>query len=283
MKKYITTTITILLTLLLSVAAPSIAFAESDIKQATEPVQKSVNTLVTILDDDTLSAVEKETQELAARKQVLKDALTLSIAETKELLANLKGLPAFEKESKESGMQSAFIGALQSYASYYEQQLKKVDDLGSTDEVKSLAQEIKTYRETIHNPNVQQVVDFVLLFHNRDIITIAATRHGKIVSDIRKLENKGLIDEGMFDRSLTEADTYIDEADDLNKSAKEMMFSIKEEQPIDTTALEENVIEEAKEEPTVRDTILKSFDDIKSAYAIFLTISREVRSILGLD
>lgn len=299
MKYTIPTMCTILLlTLTVGIATP--VLAETEIRAAT-PIETSLDALITIRDNDKLPAAEKEEQELIARRQVLQEALTLSIDEANSLLDSLKQLTEFAKESPENGMRNAFMNILQSYIAYYEQQLGKVDDLATIADVKALAQEIKTYRETVYNPNVQHIVDFILLFHNESIIEIAKVRSGKIVSDIRKLERKSFIEYGLFDESLQTANSLIEEAESLHKQAKDIMFTdpetIKEKNTSDiieqtpTTIKTENNAKndgtndtiDIQQEPKVRDIILKSFDNIKSTYSVFLTISKNVRSILGIE
>jgi hypothetical protein len=258
---------------------PAPALAESEMRQAVQPVEKSLNTLVTIRDNDSLSASEKAEQELAARKEVLKGALTLSIEETKNLADRLKLLPEFGAETKEKGMQNAFAGALQSYAVYYEKQLTKVNDLDSDAAVKALAQEIKTYRETIHNPNIQNIVDFVLLFQNDSVITTAKTRHTKIVSDMRKLEKRGFIKAGVFDEPLGNAASLISKAETLNLQAKDVMFA----EPKEKEGEDEETPIEKEKAPSARELLVASFDNVRDAYTIFLSVSKDVRSLLGIE
>ncbi|MFH1188589.1 MAG: hypothetical protein V1652_01960 [bacterium] len=296
--RYKISTICIMFLLMMTVWAPMPVFADSEIKTAVTPVETSLNTLITIRDNDKLPAKEKEEQELVARKEVLKEALTLSIDETNNLLDSLNKLSEFKKDSQESGMRNAFTGMLQSYIAYYEQQLEKADKLATIADIKTLAQEIKTYRETIHNPNVQHIVDFILLSRDESIIEIAKVRFGKIVSDIRKLERNSFIEYGTFDESLNTANAFIIKAESLHKQAKDILFAepsaitstattIKlEQQTIATTSEGNDVIaidSETPEEISVRDIIMTSFDNIKSAYSIFITISKNARSLLGIE
>jgi hypothetical protein len=309
MKKTIFYTI-ILSSLVGTVAAAPLVHAETTTQENTRTVEQSISNLLTIRDNDTLSETERATEELKARKQVLRDALELSMQETTDLIASLENIEGLDPEGKKEGMRNAFIGALRSYGTYYTQQMEKIDSLETAAEVKALAQEIKTYRDTIHNPNVQHIVDFVLLFRNESVIGIAQNRLEKIVSDIHKLERKGFIENGIFSESLSEAQALIRESVALHESAKEMMFTspTKEEAPqeeintdqtteenIDTPsdteteedaateAADEVAVEEVIVEPTARDVILQSFDKIREAYAVFLNISKEVRAMLGLE
>jgi len=251
---------------------PHAALAAND--EAIQPVEKSLETLVTIRDDDSLPQAEKEQKELEARKAVLKEALSLSLQETKDLITRLEEL-SFAADSKEAGMKDAFIGALRSYAAYYEQQISKVDSAASSSEVKAMAQEVRSYRETIHNPNIQRIVDFVLVFRNESILSVARTRHTKISGDIKKLEKRGFIDQGAFDEKLAEARLDIDEAAALYTNARQLVLA-------DQTGSETEG-EEGEKKATARETIGASFDKIKGAYTIFLGISKDVRAILGLE
>lgn len=239
-----------------------------------EPVEKSLETLVTIRDDDTLPEAEKAQKELDARKAVLKEALALSLQETKDLIAGLEAL-SFIKDSKEAGMQDAFEGALHSYAAYYEQEIAKAEDIASIADVKALAQDIKAYRETIHNPNVQRIVDFLLLSRNENILSVARSRHTKITADIRKLEKKGFIEAGSFDNNLTEARLDLDDAAALYTNARKLVLAVETAEKTDGVSVEKA--------PTAREEIGASFDKIKSAYNIFLDISKNVRATLGIE
>jgi Holliday junction resolvase len=270
-----------ILLLLLSVQAPLVLAAE--ISPATTSVKESVNELLTVRDDDTLTAEEKIEKELDARKNVVGEVLSLSITEVTNLEKDLKSL-TFTKGSREESMRDAFIVALASYKTYFNQEKSTLEDVISIDEAKALAQEIKTYRDEIYNKQTQIIVEFVLLFRNEQALATTQSRYDKIVADVAKLEKKGYISNGKFVEPLKQVETLIKDAKTMTAQARTIILATDEEKSATAKAAAKKATESeiVKDAPTSRALLVKSFENVKDSYVLFIQISKDVRGMLGI-
>lgn len=271
------------LLILLSIQAPHAIAAE--ISPATASVKESVNELVTVRDNDMLTTEEKAQQELDARKKVIGEVLSLSITEVKNLEKDLKSL-SLKKDSREEGMRTAFMTAFSAYTAYFNQEKTKNDSITTIAESKALAQEIKTYREEIYNKQTQIIVEFVLLFRSEQALATTQARYEKIAADIANLEKKGYISEGKFVEPLKQAEKLIKDAIALTAQAKQIILASKEDTDEsasdETSTSETSTVALKAETPTARALIVKSFENIKDSYLIFLQIGTDVRTMLGI-
>lgn len=269
----------------LGTLTPALAITEAS-KPSTN-IDKSVLELGTAKDDDELSPEERLGKQIDARIKIITEVISLSIKEIGGLRDKLNQLPKFAHKSKEKEMQEDFLANLDAHEDYFNNQSKKLDDLKDeadqnklNDGLRDLAKELKDYRDNTYNPAIQKIVDFVLLWADENAVHTAKTRLNKVISDIKKLEKFGLIDKGTFRVQLDKASRLIASASDLQAQAKGLILN-----PPDET-VEEGDKEAAKEKlakPKPRELIEKSFNQIKSAYDIFLKISKEVRKTLGID
>lgn len=270
--------ISIIIFATLIVTQPALA-ADAAKPAETKPVENSVNELLTVRDDTSLSDTEKLTKELELRKKILSEVLSLSLDEVTKLTAKVGSLPEFSKDSREKTLQEEFKTALEGYTAYYTKQSKKLSELLTIDEVKSLAQEIKDYRDNTYNPQVQQIVNFVLIFYNEDILKLATTRLDKITADIKKLEKLGYIKSGAFASELKLAAETLNASRALLEEAKGVVLAppASEEPALETAEVAE---EQTPVEPNK--LIEDSLNKVKSAYDIFLQVSKSLRKILGI-
>ena len=258
--------------------------AETTKPDTVNPVETSVNELLTVRDDTSLSEEDKLLKEFELRKKILSEVLTLSIDEVAKLTAKVDALPEFAENSREKELQNEFKAVLETYTAYYTEQFKKLAELTKIDETKSLAQEIKDYRDNIYNPQIQKIVNFVLLFYNDDVLKIANTRLDKISADIKKLEKLGYIKAGIFASELKLAAETLSAARALLEEAKSAVLTTPK--PEEETALETRATptEEKEAQPPIEPNKLveDSLNKVKSTYDIFLQISKDLRKLLGI-
>ncbi len=268
--------ISIIIFATLIVIQPALA-ADAVKTTETKPVEDSVNELLTVRDDTSLSDAEKLVKELELRKKILSEVLSLSLDEVSKLTAKINSLPEFAEDSRERALQDEYKAALESYAAYYTEQSKKLGELTTIDEVKSLAQEIKDYRDNTYNPQVQQIVNFVLIFYNENVLKLATTRLDKITADIEKLEKLGYIKPDTFVNELKQAAEILNSARALLEEAKSAVLAPPEEPTLEAGATEDTP-------PPVEPNKLieSSLNKIKDTYDIFLQVSKSLREILGL-
>jgi len=258
--------------------------AETTKPDTVNPVETSVNELLTVRDDTSLSDEDKLLKEFELRKKILSEVLTLSIDEVAKLTAKVDALPEFAENSREKELRDEFKAVLETYTAYYTEQSKKLAELTKIDETKSLAQEIKDYRDNIYNPQIQKIVNFVLLFYNDDVLKIANTRLDKISADIKKLEKLGYIKAGIFASELKLAAETLSAARALLEEAKSAVLTTPK--PEEETALETRATptEEKEAQPPIEPNKLveDSLNKVKSTYDIFLQISKDLRKLLGI-
>ncbi len=266
--------------------APALA-VEASSTSTVSSIDQSVLELGAAKDDDKLSPEEKVAKEIEARTKIIGEALTLSFKEIGSLQDKLNQLPKFADKSAEKEMQEDFLAKLDNYNAFFEDEGKKLDDIKANesdnnklnDELKDLAKEIKDYRDGIYSQTSQKVVEFTLVFYDENAVTVAKTRLNKVNADLRKLEKLGLIEKGYFKTPLDKASKLISGASDLQLQAKGLILNPADEGESETSQTSTKAIVK----PKPRELIDKSLSQVKSAYDIFLKISKDVRRLLGID
>lgn len=253
--------------------------------------QENPDTLLAISEDEALSEEERFTK----AKDGFTLALTLATEKVTELTENLENRE-FDEGSRENELKNSFLESLSEYGTYYSTTLTEVETLTTLQDIQTLAQEVKDYRDTVYSPEVENIVQFILVFYSEDLINIASERFVKISEDIETLESLGLIERDKFDNQLSDVDSLLEEADILRGEAKDMILAVPhgEDETITTEEVAEASTTEEMEIPTgseidvdeeniPTDTIEKSLNNVKSAYEIFLEISAVVKETLGLN
>ena len=265
----------------------------AEIKANAENLTTSVNQLIEVKDDKSMSDAERLAKELEARKQVVKDALSLSLKEISSLETSLKALKT--KDERVLDFQSSSLEYLESAKTFYKEQSDVVDKLASMDEVKALAQKIKDYRDAGYNKKIERVTNFLLLNQIDGLIATAETRWQKIDSDLKKLERGAFVSPGYFDANMQKAKKYISDATNLGADAKEQILKEFEAEKIsaeeklslttaspseDKTQVQDNIPEIAPKVVNPKELAEASLTNLKSSYDIFLKISQSVKKIL---
>ena len=266
--------------------------------------QEDLDTLLAISDDETLTDEER----FVKAKGGLTLALSLAIEKVERLRTNLQER-TYDDESVENILKATFVLDLDGYGFYYSETLITTDTLTTLEEVKGLAQDVRTYRDEIYTPGIEKIVQFILVFYADDVIGIASDRFGKISEDINTLESLGLIKVDVFLEETTQIESLLEEARSLNAQVKDVTLVMPsdeevlvEEEPevapsasIDapdtddastTTqelAVDEGDVRDDAEDEETTDPLETSLNNVKLVYEIFLKISRDVKATLGLD
>jgi hypothetical protein len=239
----------------------------------TNPIDKSVEDLLAIRDDDALSDAEKLANELETRRVILNDILNLSTDEVANLKGKLTKLPDFDKGSLEYDLTSGYLNDLDAYGAYFDAEKQKTADAASLDDVRTLAAEIKAYRASEYSTKIQQIFTFTLLYYNEGVIKIAENRLEKVTSDVGKLERLGLIKPSSMHSQLDSAASLISEASKLqDKARSEILTGEATDVESDDVAVP----------PSPRELLEKSLNEVKDAYGVFLQIGKDIRKTLGL-
>lgn len=257
----------------------------------TTALEKSLDELLTTKDDVFLFPEEKLAKEITARTNILKDALNSSLSEAANLTVKIEALPKFKETSKESDLKNKFLEELKGHETYYNEQREKLDSLTKeadanenlNEQLKNSIAELKNYREKAYNPRFQKMVDFVFLHYNADVLKMAKTRLDKISADAKKLEKYKFIKQGYLNPFLEKTAKLIGDADNLQGKASDLILypSLPDEE---SGKIENLPASDANTtpQPTPRELMETSLDNIKAAYDIFLQISKDVRKILGI-
>jgi len=273
-----------------SVACPALAASSTtSIGGDVNSIDQKVNQLITIRDDDSLTSAEKAVKEFQAQQDILNGVIDLSNNEIASVKDKLDALPKFDKDSPEDKLRSGYLDELDSYSAYFSIEKDKVTAAANIDDLKAIAADIKTYRAGGYNDEIQNMVTFALLYYDADVIATAQTRLDKVKVDIAKLQSLGLLKKGFTQSSLDKAAGLISDAAKLQSQAKDLILEPPQtatDQTTDETTTSDKTTTNAgttvTPPPTPRDLVSKSIGEIKSAYNIFLRISKDVRKALGL-
>ncbi len=255
--------------------------AETNKLEVLSPVENSINELLTVRDDISLTEAEKLVKDLEARKKILSEVLSLSLDEISKLTAKINNLPVFTEGSPEKELREEYKANLETYTAYYTEQSKKLAALTKIDEAKNLAQEIKDYRDKTYNPQVQKIVNFVLLFYNEDVLKVANARFEKISADIKKLGKLGYLKAGAFTNELKLAAENLSAARTFLEEAKNAVLA---GQPESEKLTLKDAATRGQEQPPVEPNKLveSSLNKVKNTYEIFLQVGKDIRKLLGI-
>ena len=232
----------------------------------TKTVLAVTHTSSTLLSVDSASLAPEE--KLAKAKEDLVMALDLSLKKVESLKSRLNELN-FPEDSREQALKNEALSDLDTYAEYYLNAKENLDKKESLDEVKDLAKEIKEYRDITYTSGVEKIVGFILVFYNEEVLGVANDRFSKIGADIKKLDKLGVVSEGDFQEKLDEVSNLLKEAADLQGGAKKIILA---------TSTDPG----KSKEPSAKDMIEKSLNNVKAVYGIFLELNQSVKKALGI-
>ena len=268
----------------LSIAAlisPSCFALAADLNENASALNESVDALLEIKDDSALSEAERGLKEIDARKKVIVEAVRLSVAEINGLKENLsKNKPA---EAKLKLKAASFFSYLDEAAAYFESAGIKAGGLTDLEKIKTLAGELKDYRENNYNPRLQKIVDFFLWLQIDNLISAAETRWQKINLEIKKFEKYELIDPGAFSADMENAQKYLAGAKEISREAGKMIIETNLDElnpPLSDADAIEKLSAEPAIKPSVRELLGNSLKNLRSSYEIFVKISRDAIKIL---
>jgi len=259
--------------------------ASSPVEKTVETVKEQIDTLISAKDE------KKESEDtLELRVEILTKALDISLEEAKDLKSKLSEIK--EDDEKKVEWIKNSITKLDEIIAYYESQRKIVEknEFTSIEDIKTLANEIKTWREEKSKETIELIHEFFLLKEQKSAIDIAEARYAKIKTDIEKLErfkmkvgdakkllekSNGKIKEGM-NAWNTAYDAFWKKVIPPEKKAGEDIKILKtiETRTLASTESEKELVISTK------DLVKESLGKIKETYQIFLEISNSVRKLL---
>ena len=221
------------------------------------------------------------------RKDILAEIITASQSEVKNLQEKLTILDLDEDWSL---ARKQFLTRLATSSAYYsslEDRLTR--ETVTLDEVKSIAKELRDWRETVYTPELKVAGNMLLIYQTDDVRRIVQARNEKIANDIKKLDRQKLVNTDTLKKYLGQADKSIKNAAVLNTKAKELYF-IEPIEPLQSRTLHQEALTEVitptdaviAEEPIdtqdqVRELSKEALKELKSAYELFFKMNDRIR------
>jgi hypothetical protein len=177
---------------------------------------------------DTLVSAKDEQQpmELSLRVETLKKVLTLSLAEAKD--AKIKLLDFTNLTGDEKHWQEEAIVSLASSTQYFEEVQNSIIDAEkplTLDEVKTIAKELKEWRDAYYVPTLTMVRDYLLIDQQEKTIETASKRAERINVDIMKLEKAKIKNISKARAMLVNANTLISNSEKSIASARALFVN----------------------------------------------------------
>jgi len=251
----------------------------SELSSATQSLSASTNQLIEAK-DSAAAGVLSEEEDIAYRKEVVSDALSLSFKEIESAREKLNSYE-FEEESDFGKIKKSVLEWLDEQEEWFRDAESKISaEKLSLEEVKDIAKEIKARRDESYNAELANALNFILAIETQKLTNTAGDRWNKISSDLGKIEKAGLIKEGLFSAKMAEAKKMIDGA----RALVERSLSVT--RGIYLPAEEESVSDEAavaaEEIPSARDLCEAAIVNLKSGYGEFVGISASIKKLLKL-
>ncbi|MCR4275621.1 MAG: hypothetical protein NUV83_02625 [Candidatus Wolfebacteria bacterium] len=213
---------------------------------------------------------------LESKKESLTDALTASYDELNELKSEVESIKVNDPWDK---IKTNLLNQTDKIKDYYNNSSEK---LGSEnidqDSIKSLAKELKYFREGVFSEYYKNSINFILIFEEANLLKIADSRLDKISSDLARLEKQSVSKTKTLKTLYNDADKHLKLAHDLNDSAKTLFYNYlnpvkpDETKPEETNQKKEDQISDPQ--ALIRNISHKSLDELKATYDIFINMSK---------
>jgi len=232
-----------------------------------------------------------EISELDSKREMLSDALKASNDELKELREGINSIKV-ENDGWQKIKEDLLAQADKS-KDYYDEandKLKSEDiDLGT---IKTLAKELKSFRETTFREYLKKSINFILVFEVADLLKIADSRLDKISSDIDRLQRQSISKSKPLRVLFSQAQKYLKLSHNLNDSAKKLLYSDFEflnQETLDEKSGGEEIksntelpeITRPEKQPAdsqdiIRDMSQKSLEELMNTYYSFVKMSKSL-------
>jgi len=299
--------ISVSIALLLMFLIP-VSFA-SELTSAAEDLDTSVSELIEAKDEINAEEMPIEEQVLK-RKEVVSDALDLSLKEISSIKEKIASAYISEEEEELIAIKEYIINWLENEESYFKGAQDDLDAIekDNLDAVKELAKDIKLHWEGNYIIEFKKALNFVFTLETSRLTNTAFERWDKISKDLEKIEKARLINEGYFNNEMNEAKKLIEGSRSLLSKALDSIkreYNIPKEEkelpPSDETGLkattfnsaenieekqeiteeDEDVLEE-ESLPSPNELCEAAIINLKSGYGEFVKISIAVKKLLKL-
>ncbi len=235
------------------------------------------------------SVLAKETEttpsEIAVRKQILKEILNLSLSEIKNLEESLEKLDLTSSEWKEiKGKLLEALGQSENHYKEIQGDLEKNDY--NLDEIRAIAKGLKEWRENVYTPQLDAILNMLLMFQNDDLLKTTQSRLNKIENDIKKISKQNYIKTEGLKIYFDQAAQTLKDARDANEKAKAIFLEIEK---VDNdkgqnlgakiSQTQNNDAKKAKNQETIRKLLIDSLKNIKNTYEIFFQMNLKIKNL----
>lgn len=155
------------------------------------------------------------------------------------------------------------------------------------EEVKSIAADLKAWRETTYSPALKEAGNLILIFQTEAVHGVVQLRSVKIGNDIKKLDRQKLVNTEVLKKYLAQAEHSIKNARTLTNKAKDVYFiesvaPLQPKQKSATSTVDETPTPAEDTTPTdpqdqVRDLAKESIKELKTAYELFFKMNDRIR------
>jgi len=240
------------------------------------------------LDFSQLVAVSEDTapeDRFTKKVELTADALKKASERVTEMRSKLEGI-SLEEESPEWQLQNTLIALTGEYATFYEEQSKRLAEVTTIDDVNLLIDEIIAYRESVYAPGAKEILEFALVHsYTPSVLDLANQRLENIRADVNKLEGLGLVETDVFQAEIAEADGVLREAEDLHSQAIALLmdnYATSLLEPQEATTTDQLTADELELVVTPKSLAEESLTKIKSLYELFMATGERVTQALGI-
>lgn len=267
----------------------------STLKKAVEDIKDNIETLITAKDEGT--------EDLAFRVETFKKVINLSLTEAKDLKIKLIAL---ENEDEQTVLwKKDILEKIAVAIKYFEGQKSELENQKDLTLawIKTAAQNFKNWREQNYLPVASQGFDFLLIQQENKAVETAQNRLQKIKKDLENLKKYRLKNIKTLNEKLTKATQLIEAGAKINEQTEIYFW-----QTVQATSTEDQIATSSEtgltatttitatasssaatstpetadqnSQPSIRDLVKSSLNQIKEAYQIFIEMSNLVRDLL---
>jgi hypothetical protein len=189
------------------------------VEKAFENVKTSLETLVGGKDKATTS------DELGLRVETFLQVLTLSAAETNDLILKLTAIENPLDDTRGNGWKKAALATLSEANDRYATETERIATERKTltlDRVKEFADWFKEWREKEYLGTAGQIRELVMILQGAGTLDLAGMRLSKVTEDVEKIANARIRGADALPPLLTQAKKSITEGKKLNEAAADL-------------------------------------------------------------
>lgn len=243
---------------------------------------------------DTPSDSSTKDLDIDARKQILISVLESSQTEISDLKDSLSSIDTNDDDWNK--IKNSLLDTLSGFQDYYQKDEDKINDTDSPitlDEIKTLAKDLKDWRENTYSPELDKITNMILIFKTDDFLNITQSRFDKISSDVKKLDKQKLIKTDSLKSYLKQADSHLKNIKTLNDTAKKLFLKSMLPAPTDESSTSTQSLNDASKnsasdnqtaqtqedvQGTIRKIVKDSLKELKTTYEIFFLMNDKIKS-----